>query len=350
MKFALSLTRLSLILALAAAPALAEISVNSPTNDEHVSSPFKLDVTASECSSSPVTAIGYSLDNSSQSTHWNSQSVNTSVSASGGWHTLHVKAWNGKGEVCVDDVSIDVVSEAADSSSTTGSGGLSVVPSDAKKVGAIQTLSGWNKVHDGGTPGSASGTMSMTSSPSVGGASRLYANKFVDYGGERYWVHFSDDNTAENFLYDGWVYIHSSASGFKNLEFDIAQTMENGQTAMMAFQCDGWNHTWDYGINAGSASASKASWRHSSASCDPQNWGVNQWHHVQIYISRNSSGSLTYHAVWLDGNKQSIETTAFGAFDLGWGPTIMTQFQVDGSSSGTSYANVYLDDLTVYRW
>jgi hypothetical protein len=349
MKFAISLTRLGLILALAAVPALAQISINSPANDEHVNSPFKLDASASVCSSLSVTAIGYSMDNSSQTTHWNDQSISTSVDASGGWHTIHVKAWNGKGEVCVSEISVDVVTGGTGSSGS-GGGGLSVVPSNATRVSAIQTLSGWEKVHDGGTPGSSSGTMSIASSPSVGGASRLFANELQGYGGERYWTHFSDDNTAENFLYDGWVYIHNSASGFKNLEFDLVQTMANGQTAMMAFQCDGWNHTWDYGINAGSASASKASWRHASAYCNPQAWAVNQWHHVQIYMSRNTSGDITYHAVWLDGNKQGIGTTAFGAFDLGWAPAIITQFQVDGSSSGTSYANVYLDDLTVYRW
>ncbi len=347
MKFAVSLP-LSLLLALAAAPAVAQVSVNSPTDGEHVSSPFKFDVTASTCSSDAVTAIGYSLDSSTQTTHWNSQSVNTSIAAPGGSHTLHVKAWNGKGEVCVVDVSIDVVAEG--SSDGSSGGGLSVVPSNATKVGAIQTLSGWQKVHDGGTTGSSNGTMSIASSPSVAGASRLFANEFKDYGGERYWVHFSDDTSAQNFLYDGWVYIHDSSSGFKNLEFDVAQTMDNGQTAMMAFQCDGWNHTWDYGINAGSAAKSKATWRHSSAYCNPQAWGLNAWHHVQIYISRNDSGSLTYHAVWLDGNKQTLEATAFGAFDLGWGPAIITQFQVDGSSSGTTYGNVYLDELSVYRW
>jgi hypothetical protein len=346
MKFGASFTRLALVFSLVAVPALAQVSVNNPTNDERVSSPFTLDVTASDCSSLSVTAIGYSLDNSTQTTHWNSQSINTAVSVSGGWHTVHVKAWNGKGEVCVVDVSVDVVT----GSSSSGSGGLSVVPSYATKVSAIQALDGWQEVHDGGTPGSSAGTMSMASSPSVGGASRLYANKFTYYGGERYWIHFSDDASAQNFLYDGWVYIHNSASGFKNLEFDMVQTMENGQTAMMAFQCDGWNHTWDYGINAGTATASKASWRHTSAYCNPQAWSVNIWHHVQLYVSRNSSGTLVYHAVWLDGNKQPLGATAFGAFALGWGPAIITQFQVDGSSSGTSYANVYLDNLTVYRW
>lgn len=348
MKFPAFVSPLCLILALAAAPAVAQITVNSPTNGEHVSSPFKLDMTAGTCSSDPVSAVGYSLDNSSQTSHWNAQYIDGPVGAPGGWHTLHVKAWNSKGEVCVVDVSIDVV--AVGDSGTSGSGGLSVVPSGAAKIGAIQTLGDWQKVHDGGTPGSSSGAMSMASSPSVGGASRLFANEFHDYGGERYWAHFSDDNTSENFLYDGWVYIDKSSTGFKNLEFDLAQTMENGETAMMAFQCDGWNHTWDFGINSGSAKSSNATWRHASAYCDPQAWGVNQWHHVQIYLSRNTTGWITYHAVWLDGKEQNIDVTAFGGFDLGWGPAIITQFQIDGSSSGTTWGNVYLDELTVYRW
>jgi hypothetical protein len=32
----------------------------------------------------------------------------------------------------------------------------------------------------------------------------------------------------------------------------------------------------------------------------------------------------------------------------GWGPTMLTNFQVDGLGSGSN--TVYLDDLTVYRW
>jgi hypothetical protein len=111
MKFAATLSCLG-IFALATVPAMAGITVNSPTNGEQVSSPFKLDMTASVCSSNPVTAVGYSLDSSSQTSTWKAQYIDGPVSAPGGWHTLHVKAWNDKGEVCVVDVSIDVVSDS----------------------------------------------------------------------------------------------------------------------------------------------------------------------------------------------------------------------------------------------
>ena len=36
--------------------------------------------------------------------------------------------------------------------------------------------------------------------------------------------------------------------------------------------------------------------------------------------------------------------------NLGWGPAITTQFQIDGSDYGTTWGNVYLDQLTVSRW
>ncbi len=338
---------MGLVLAIAAYPAFGQVTVSSPYNNEQVSSPFTLDMTATTCSSLPVTAVGYSLNNSTQTSSWNAQSIDGPVSAPDGSNTLHVKAWNDQGGVCVVDVTIDVDSSASSSGSV---GATSVVPSSATSVSAIQALSGWNKIHDGGTPGSSSGTLSMTSSPSLSGAARLFANEFTDYGGERYWVQFSDDNTSENFFYDTWVYIAGSSSGFANLEFDTEQTMANGQTAVMGFQCDSWSGTWDYARNAGSAAKPNDTWGHSSASCNVHSWGVNQWHHVQVYYSRDTSGDVTYHSVWLDGAQQNIGVTTFSGFALGWGPAILTQFQVDGSSSGTTYANVYLDELTIKRW
>ncbi|MFP5207372.1 MAG: hypothetical protein ACLGSH_18610 [Acidobacteriota bacterium] len=40
----------------------------------------------------------------------------------------------------------------------------------------------------------------------------------------------------------------------------------------------------------------------------------------------------------------------FSGFALGWGQTILTNFQVDGGTSYSYGSNVYLDDLTVSRW
>ncbi|MFP5227295.1 MAG: hypothetical protein ACLGXA_06665 [Acidobacteriota bacterium] len=338
------------LLMLAAMPALAQTSINSPTNGEQVGSPFTLDMTASTCSGQPVTAVGYSLDNSTQTSSWNATYINGPVTAPSGWNTLHVKVWNRYGAVCVTDVSIDVVTGAAVAATASGSGATSVIPSNAIKVSAIQTLGNWSAIHDGGTPGWSSGTMSMASSPSVTGAARLFANQFNDFGGERFSAQFGDDNTAQNFFYDTWVYIANNADGFSNLEFDMNQTMPNGQTVIMGFQCDSWIQRWDYAVNGGSPTAPNDTWLHSYAPCNVHAWGANQWHHVQIYYSHDESGWVTYHSVWLDGVQQNLGFRVFSGYALGWGPALVTNFQIDGNSSGTTWGNVYLDELTVYRW
>jgi len=325
--------------------AWAQTTIISPTDNQQVSSPFTLNMSASTCSSKAVTAVGYSLDNSSQTSAWNAQSIDGPVAAPSGAHTLHVKVWNGSGGVCVTDVPINVVGAGA-----ATSGAMAVVPSNATGVSSIQALGNWISVHDGGTTGSSSGTMSMASSPSLTGAARLFANQFNDYGGERYSVQFSDDVNASNFLYDSWVYIANNANGFSNLEFDLEQTMANGETTIMGFQCDSWIQRWDYSVNGGSPTAPNDTWLHSYSPCNVHAWAPNQWHHVQIYFSHNDSGWVTYHSVWLDGVEQDLNFTVFSGYSLGWAPTILTNFQIDGNSSGTTWGNVYLDEMTVYRW
>jgi hypothetical protein len=333
-------------LAIAMIPALAQTNITSPTNGQQVSSPFTLDMNASTCSSQPVTAVGYSLDNSANTSSWPAQYINGPVAAPSGWHTLHVKVWNGAGAVCVTDVSIDV--DATSAASPSGAG--SVIPSNAVKVSSIQALGSWITIHDGGTTGSSSGTMSLTSSPSMTGTARLFANQFNDFGGQRYSVQFDDNNTSQNFFYDAWVYIAGNANGFSNLEFDLNQTMPNGQTVVMGFQCDSWIQRWDYAVNGGSPTSPNDTWLHSYAPCNVHSWGANQWHHVQIYYSHNDSGWVTYHSVWLDGVEQDLNFTVFCGYALGWAPAIVTNFQIDGNSSATTWGNVYLDEVSVYRW
>ncbi len=331
------------MLAFAAASALAQTTVVSPTNGEQVGSPFTLNMWATYCSSRPVTAVGYSLDNSPNTSSWPTWYIDGPVAAPSGWHTLHVKVWNNGGGVCVTDISIDVTTP-------TGSSGASVVPASAVAVSSIQTLDDWVAVHDGGTPGSSSGATSLVSSPSLSGAARLFANQFNDFGGERYSAQFGDDTSAQNFFYDTWVYIANNANGFSNLEFDLDQTMSNGETVIMGFQCDSWIDRWDYAVNGGSPTQSWDTWLHSYAPCNVHAWGANQWHHVQIYFSHNTSGWVTYHSVWLDGTEQDLNFTVFSGYALGWAPVLLTNFQIDGDSSGTTWGNVYLDELTVYRW
>jgi len=330
----------ALLLLAAASPAFAQTTVSNPANGEQVGSPFTLTTDSSTCSGQSVAHVGYSLDNSTYTAIYSGQTMNGPVSAPSGWHTVHVKAWNAAGGVCVTDISVDV----------SGGGATSVIPSNAVKVSSLQTLGNWIAAHDGGTPGSSSGTMSLVSSPSLTGTARLFANQFNDFGGERYSVDFGDDAGAQNFFYDAWVYIAGSADGFSNLEFDLNQTMANGETVIMGFQCDSWINRWDYAINGGSPTKPWDTWQHSYAPCNVHTWGANQWHHVQIYYSHDESGWVTYHSVWLDGKEQDLGFRVFSGYELGWGPVMITNFQIDGNSSGTTWGNVYLDEVSVYRW
>ena len=116
----------------------------------------------------------------------------------------------------------------------------------------------------------------------------------------------------------------------------------------MGVQCDGYTGTWDYTENLGSATHPSGHWAHSSAACNPRSWSRDTWHHVQASYSRTSTGQVTYKSVYLDGVQHVLNHTVLGARADGWGPTMLTNFQVDGLGSGSN--TVYLDDLTVYRW
>jgi hypothetical protein len=184
----------------------------------------------------------------------------------------------------------------------------------------------------------------------MGGNAREFDTAYSDYGGERYSASFGDDTTSTNFLYDAWIYVTSPSSGIANVEMDMNQVMTNGQTVIYGFQCDGWSGTWDYTTNLGSPKIPKDGWLHSAASCNPHEWKTNSWHHIEVSYSRDSDGNVTYKSVWFDGTESVINITVPSAFALGWAPTLLINFQVDGATATSGSSNVYLDDLTVYRW
>jgi hypothetical protein len=321
---------------------MAGITVNSPSNGGLVSSPFKLSASATSCGSQPVAAMGYSFDSSSNTSIIDGQSINTSISGPSGHHTLHVKAW-GDGTACVEDVGIDVTSGGS------GGSGSSIVPSYAVLVSNLDAMPDWRAHHDAGAPGSSDGSTTVVSSPSISGNSREFETEFSDSGDERYSLNFSDDTSAHNFYYDGWLYLTSSSVNIGNLEFDINQTMSDGKTVMFGIVCDGYSQHWAYTVNSGSdLDPDPVHVTKSGSYCDPRAWSQYKWHHLQAYFSHDDSGYITYHSVWLDGTEIQFDETVFGKCDLGWGPVINTQFQVDGLGSGHSTA--YLANLNVYRW
>ena len=130
----------------------------------------------------------------------------------------------------------------------------------------------------------------------------------------------------------------------------LNQVMANGQTVIIGFQCDGWSGTWDYTANKGTPEVPVDTWIHSKAGCNPHQWSTNTWHHVQVSYSRDDSGNVTYKAVWFDGAESVLNATVPSAFALGWAPTLLTNFQLDGYLATSGTATAYVDDLTVYRW
>lgn len=330
---------LCLVLALScAAPALASVTVTSPTNGAEVVSPFTLTASASPCSSQTITAMGYSLDNGSTTT-FKSTWIAVPVNAAIGAHVLHVKSWGSGGAACATSVNITVVADP-----------VSQIPSTAITVNNIQVLTNWKAENDTATGnGTSTGTMSLVSTPSLSGVARSFYTSYTNSAGERFHVSFGADTAAKNFLYDGWIYIDRSIADVANLELDMNQTMANGQTVIYGFQCDGYTRTWDYTQNSGTPTTPSSQWLHSAAPCNLQTWAQNAWHHVQISYSRDDQGNVTYGSVWLDGVQQDINASVPSAFALGWGSTLLTNFQVDGLG-GYGSATLYLDNFTVYRW
>jgi len=282
--------------------------------------------------------MGYSLDNSSSTTVVSGAVLQASVTAAIGSHTLHVKSWGKAGASCVTDVAITVAAAS------------SAIPANAISNANLETLSNWVHVHDAGTSGTSSGWMGMSTAPAYNGSARHFATTYTDYGGHRYTVSFGNDTTAQNFLYDAWVYISGSNTGIANIEMDLNQVMPNGQTVIFGFQCDGWSRTWDYTANTGTPTSPNDQWIKSAAPCNPRSWALNQWHHVQIAYSRTTAGVVTYKYVTLDGKQQNINATVPSAFALGWKPALITNFQVDGASSGSGSSDIFVDCLTITRW
>ncbi|HVT99494.1 MAG TPA: hypothetical protein VHE33_18490 [Acidobacteriaceae bacterium] len=331
------------IFALCATPAFPGISISKPGNGAAVSSPFTLTARATSCSAQPVLVMGYSFDSNPSTRYSFGPSLNASVSAPAGGHTLHVKAWGWRGASCVADVSVNV-----QQNQNVVLAALTV-PVWAVSVSNIQSLMDWSGTNDAASSGTSTGATSIVSSPSMFGNAREFDVNFTDSGDERFYDNFGDDATSTNFIYDGYVYLDSSSSQIGNLEFDLDQVMSNGQTVIFGVQCDGWNNTWDYTANLGTPTNWVVQWVHTPQPCNPRTWSTNTWHHIQIVYSRDDNGMVTYKLIALDGNAIPINATALSAFALGWGPALLTNFQIDGYGSSGS-ATVWLDGLNIYRW
>lgn len=317
----------------------SSISVATPSNNSQVSSPFNLTANTASCGSQPAASMGYSID--SGSTTIEPTSFSAAIVAENGQHTLRVKCWGTSGAADETDLNINV---------TVTQASQTPPPPAVTTTSNLQNLNTWVWNSDPGTPGSATGSSETVSTPSLSGSARHYFVSFSDSGGEIFYTSFGSDPNATHFMYDAEVWIEDPAV-VGNVEMDLNQVLANGDTVIYGVQCDGYTGTWDYTINTGTPADPIDTWIHSNAQCPkPSTWTANAWHHVQIAYSRDAAGTVTYESATLDGNKTDFQNaTGNSAFSLGWSSVLLTNFQIDGLGSNGS-TNVYVDNMTVYRW
>jgi hypothetical protein len=390
------------------------VAVANPTAGETVSSPFSLSATAALCSSEPVSAMGYSLDTSSNTTIVVTHSLQATVVAGTGLHTLHVKAWSA-GNVCDTDVAITVAPSTASTPTFSPAGGTfastqSVTLSDPTAGATIYYTT------NGAAPSTSStkytGAFSLSASSAIeaiavapgfansGVAKAVYviappspgpvipANAIASSSLQVLdkWQFNHDAGTPGSAVGETGIVSNPSRSGSAR-QFVSSYTAAGGEiydlayandTTSMNFVYDGW--VW---IAAGSKianlemdsnqvtangqtviyafqcsgysqmweySGADAKWVHSTQPCNPSKWETNVWHHVQISYSRDDFGNVTYHSVWLDGAEQAIDATVPSSFALGWAVGVV-QTQFQIDGLGASgSSNLYLDNLTISRW
>jgi hypothetical protein len=324
-------------ISVATAP-VSDITVTTPSNGATVSSPFTLTASTKTCASKLAVSMGYSIDSGTAVIE--PTSFTASVSATAGAHVLHVKCW-GQGVGDQKLLNINVVQ------ATTSKG--PTIPSYAYVQQQIDLLPNWRIKHDPATPGTATGSMTLVSDPTLTGQTMKYLTKFTDAGGILYSNTYGHDTDSKNFVYDVHVWL-TADSVLSNLEMDGNQVIRNGDTIIYGFQCSGYSGVWEYTENAGTLEQTKAHWLKSTAPCNPAKWTRNTWHHIQISVSRDDSGNVTYHSVWFDGVEQPINKTVMSEFSLGWAlGALVANFQVDGLGASGS-ATIYVDNLKMSRW
>jgi hypothetical protein len=309
------------------------ITVTAPADGAQVTSPFNVSASTTSCDSEAAASMGYSLDNG-KTTIVHSSLISAAVIAGDGPHVLHVKCWGRHGAHGDTPVNITVVPTDA------------APPSNITVVSGIQSLTNWVWDHDPGTQGGSYGASDLTSTPSLSGNAREFSVNFSNSGGEIFHSSFGKDTAATHFIYDAYLWL-SDASSLANIEMDMNQVIANGDTVIYGFQCNGYAGTWDYALNKGQPAGR---WHHSNVACpDPKTWAPDTWHHVQISYSRDGD-IVTYETVALDGVQSDlVGATGNSGEHLGWGETLLTNFQLDGHGSDGSIT-VYLDNLTISRW
>jgi hypothetical protein len=170
---------------------------------------------------------------------------------------------------------------------------------------------------------------------------------YTDRAGERWSTFVAKDALPTYFALDLYVLL-PNPSEVRNLEMDLDQVLENGDTVIMSTQCSGEIGVWEYGDTKGDHDH----WKSTKIPCNPATWKANVWHHVQIGEHHDALGNVTHDWLILDGVYTPFEDATLPSVqNRHWGiGDINTQFQIEGSSLSSGSVTAYVHNVTVYRW
>jgi hypothetical protein len=221
------------------------------------------------------------------------------------------------------------------------------VASGASSSGRMEARGGWQQAHDGGTPGTSSG--STVYPVTIGGYNnaRKFSMSYSNRSGERWSNTFANDPGDTHFVIDGYIYL-PNPSQVMNLELDINAVASSGATYILSTQCAGITGHWEYGYTTGT----QGHWGSTGVGCNPRNWTPNKWHHIRIAVHKVAGGYGTHEAESVDGVYHSFgNVTKTCTKKLGWRPgTLNFQFQIEGSSTGSGSAVAYMHQWVIYHW
>jgi len=324
----------SFAVTMTAAAASAGVTVSAPTAGATTGSPVHF--VASASSSYPVSSMRIYVDSTSKYLVY-SNKLDTYISLAGGTHYAIVKAWDSKGNVMQNALTINVGAGSASTGNTTST------PSGAKVFSNIDQMSGWENC-DSCSGANATGPKipySMTegvSSPSMDGkAAGFWVGGGSKFGSAIWWKQLGANSGVSHFTYDLYFYLKNTGVPFA-LEFDTNQTT-GGRRYVMGTQCGiNYDKQWDVWDSANKY------WVKSGIPCTSVK--AYTWNHLTEEYYR-ANGRIYYVSITLNGQKYYVNRN-FGSIGIN-SNDINVAFQMDENASATPY-NAWLDQVKLTYW
>ena len=317
------------------------VFVTSPANNSSVGGSVNYVATATTNCSLGVASMGIYTAPYQLAYVVSGASLNTNLSLSPGTYNTTVEEWDKCGGAATTPITVTVTSSGQTFYNLQSSGGWNGYAQQPPTYQDCNTC----------TPNGPGTTWAMyqnISNPSLSGkATQFNIGGNMDYSDVLWNNHLIGDLSSQglpdtnhtlvptfhNFTYD--VYFYGSNLGVSQaLEFDINQFFD-GMGFTWGHECrvEGGNE-WDIWDNV------NMKWISTGISCYPLE---NQWNHLVLQVSRNSSNQLVYQSITFNGVTHTLNWT-YAPFSAPgwWGITV--NYQMDGDYKQNGYT-VYVDQL-----